>query len=183
MRKFLIAVLVASASLSSAGTVRIGVDTMNGGTKAGSCHIVSFIGTADRVALYKRTRADKFETVDPAVVSEMEKDESVVVVAAVVTDGQLYCARNSGIPQRIVITAKGSREPIFTIPLESQKVPLANAMGAEFTAYEASGKITKEDLSTLAKDLDFYLIYEGRESYKDKWRANYPSVILAPTKR
>lgn len=174
--------IVGCVSSVSAGTIKVGYNTINGGAKYPSCHITFVAGPADQIAGYRAAAAQKFEKVDEAKVEEI-KQADLVEFRAVLMQGDLECARNSGVPRRIVLTQKGAKEPVLSIDIEPSPVTLGNAMGATFTAAQGLGKVKRTDLAPLAgKDLDFYLIYQGRETFKDKWKSGYVAQIMGPAK-
>lgn len=176
MKLTLAVLLTIATAVAHAGEVGIGYDTMNGGTKLGTCHSTTFQGPRDAVQRYTKLQKDRFEQVDAAVIEQLGAQVSVRL--DVVTYKQAHCAQNSGVPERIILTEKNGDVPILTIPLKAEPVKLGNMAGAEFTAMEANGNLSLADVKKLVgKEYDFHLIYSDHK-YKDKWKKDYAEKIL-----
>lgn len=176
MRTTLVLLLMAAAPLS-AGEISIGVDTMYGGTKVGSCHVTRFTGPGTAVSKYKALQKAKFEEADPAVVARLGAEVQIAV--DVVAGDQTWCAQNPRIPEKIVIAVKGAQQPVLTIPLERQDVELANLQGAKFTATNGTAVVSVQEIRKLVGEYDFHLVYAG-SVFKDKWKKGYADQILKP---
>jgi hypothetical protein len=178
------ALVVLVSGPASSETIDIGFDAMNGGgMKAGTCHLTRFTGPADQVKQYEEAQRSRLENPDPAVV---EKLRATVSVSARVYDGggaaPASCLTGKAVPQRVVLTAKGSDTPALSIALEPEQATLKNRAGAEFAVVNGRGAITADELRPLAgKEYDFHLIYADR-GYKDKWKAGYVDKLLKPSK-
>jgi hypothetical protein len=177
MRAMLTAAFVVAASPALfAGSVDVGINTLNGGTKYGTCHVTTFAGPADAVASYEKRQKERFEPVDPDVVKALQT--GVSVSATVVTYKRPECAQNSGRPEKVVLSVHGGVEPVLVVQLKQEEVELKNMLGATFTAVNAHGTVPAEEIQKLVgKEFDFHLVYSDH-GYKDKWKKDYAAKVL-----
>jgi hypothetical protein len=102
----------------------------------------------------------------------------VLVKAVVVTYKQPRCAQNSGVPEKVVLTAKDGREPLLVVMLVAEEVSLKNLVGGDFTAINGNGSVALSEIAKLrGRELDFHLVYSDH-GYKDKWKKDYADKIL-----
>ncbi len=143
---------------------------------AEACHLTILLGPAEFARPRAGKQAEGFEKADQLVVDDAA--QSISVLVSVVILSRPWCARNSGIPERIIVTEKGGREPLLSIELKSRKVELSDATGAKFTAHEASGTTTVGAMKALLdKEGDFQLVYKDHV-FKEHWQKDYAAKLV-----
>ena len=176
MKRLLLLVPTVSMMLAGtmlAGEVKIGLSPFGSAGGSKTCHVTTFYGPAEAIVAYRVRQEERFEEVDSAVVEHLRRTVSIFV------EVQDRCSRDGTVPEKVVITARGKREPLLTIRLEEEAVSFKNRMGAEFTGYNARGEVHFEEIRALAgEDYDFHLIFDGKKPYKDKWKKKYAEKIL-----